>query len=121
MTKLSSFYLVLQFLVLLCIAYAQAGYLGGGLAYSSLGYSGLGYHGHGYSGLGVAPVYSAYSAPIVTKALIPAVYAAPAVSHVSRYDVHHSAPIIKSYIAPVSYGGVYGGYGGYGYGGKYLW
>lgn len=117
----------LQFVAILAIiGFANAGYLGG---YSGLGYSGhssLDYHGIGYA----APV--AYTAPVFAKAVIPAVYSAPAVSHVSSYQVH--APIVKSYVAPVSYGGYgygghgYGGhgfgvhgYGGHGYGSKYLW
>lgn len=119
------------------IGIASAGYLGGlgysglgysGVGYSGLGYSGLGYSGLGYSGLGysgygvgVAPVVAApvVAAPVVAKAVVPAVSYAPAISTVSRYQVH--SPVVRSYVAPVSYGGVYGGYGGYGYGRKYVW
>ncbi|XP_026733800.1 cuticle protein 64-like [Trichoplusia ni] len=120
-------------------AVRASGWHGAGLGYSSgLGYaSGLGYSGY------VAPAYASpivaktvVAAPIVTKAVIPAVAYAPALSSVSRYQVH-SSPIVKSYVAPVSYAAysspypvAYGhgysgfgsyGYGGYGHGAKYLW
>lgn len=144
--------LLFQFVAVLCLfGLARAsGWHGSGLGYSSgytsgLGYaSGLGYgsgYGLGYSGY-VAPAYSApivktvVAAPIVTKAVVPAISYAPAISTVSRYQVH-SSPIVKSYVSPVSYASYaspytvpYGGlgysshgYGGYGsaYGSKYLW
>ncbi|KAJ8723391.1 hypothetical protein PYW08_003303 [Mythimna loreyi] len=131
--------MIAKFAAVLCfIGLARAsGWIGSGLGYSSgygagLGYaSGIGY-GHGYSSY-VAPAYTApivktvVAAPIVTKAVIPAVSYAPAISTVSRYQVH-SSPIVKSYVAPavsyvaaaplaVSYGHGYGGYSSLGYSG----
>ncbi|CAB3254647.1 unnamed protein product [Arctia plantaginis] len=79
-----------------------------GSDYSAIGYgSSIGY-GHGGYSTYVSPSYAAplvskavYAAPVVAKAVVPAYsYApyAPAISTVSRYQVH-SSPIIKSYVA----------------------
>ncbi|XP_028043099.1 keratin-associated protein 19-2-like [Bombyx mandarina] len=98
--------MIAKIAALLCLfGMAQAGY-GTGLGYASgLGYGSVGYHGY-------SPSYVSY---------------APAISSVSRYDVH--SPVASYGYSPVSYGG-YGGYGGIygyghgtygGYGSKYLW
>lgn len=101
-------FLCFQFTALACLIgfVSASGWHGSAISYgSSIGY------GHGGYSTYISPSYTAplvtkavYAAPVIAKAVVPAYsYApyAPAISTVSRYQVH-STPIIKSYVsAPV--------------------